>query len=1033
MIRILHFSDFHYKERNDLDFQNVVKDICEELQKVPAVDLVVFSGDLVHEDKGVAHFKRAQEVLIDPIMATLKLDRERLLIAPGNHDKTLKGEMQSIKKDLSQCRTVKEIEDFISDKRQLDGSMVDMENYLQFIDVYYGVVSSSKFYNTRVVSINGKQYGLVSINSAWRSFDSENDRGQLLFPQSEIHAAFANLENCEMVFCSMHHNLSDFKEVFEQSMNEVMERQCHFLFTGHYHLAKTTFSGINKRGIVHSIAPATYNRDDRTSRYGFKIIEISDAGDEFNEEHHIYQDRNFTKTHQDHNPIPMDGDKKNLIKFSKTIEKRIDEGIEDANDAFLTGYNAQNNGFDFLSMFTQPILRDKSLQDILMSPSKSKGTRYSIEQIIELKENTVIFGHNKCGKSALLRKMYITYLQSVEERNVIPYLLNCKELELDQPIRLKKKLLQFLELNNAALETYLQKYTIVLLLDDVDIANEKLVGMLKEEMKAFPNVRYIVTTEETVSGQIQLLKDVFDDKTIIRLFFHAVSNKEVHELTMKWPNMTIRKRQDVEKSIRSVFKQMHIPMNYWTVSLFIWLYEKTDETKIRNNFELIRLYINELLGVDKIVKERELKIDYDDLLAYLAALAYYILMHGYAIPYEKWTAFTSEYKEKHKKFTEDIRKVQTTLINKGVIIETRKPDRKCAVYTFRLKGIFEYFLAYHMTLDDTFRRSVLEKVNYYLSFANEIELYAGFKRKDFETIRIVFDKTKDIFSPIMSSENYEQIDERLVSDIPLRAIDPEATAILMNEVQKDDGEQTESIVFASGDDVINSKVEEKQYFDKIDPTVENLEKALFILSRVFRNSDVCDDAILGNEILDFILKGTCNLGFLFNDQINTEMSENDASSRVQDAYNIVSNYIPLVMQANLFDAISQYNLKKVFADKLEEIEKEKGSNQYKYFLMAFLLMDLDMNEYAYILEKVRKNISIPVLRYMCHSKCVLMMLKHPENKELNQPYRQLAIDFGQEFDSKKDTALNIDQIVQQQKLRSAHENMAIENDYKNKG
>lgn len=165
MLRILHLSDFHYKDRNDIDFKIVVGDICNNLNN-QVIDLVVFSGDLVHEDKGVDHYVSAQRVLIDPILTKLNLQRERLLLTPGNHDKTQKGEMSAITEMLAKCNTTKEIEKVLADKRQSDASMVDMTNYLQFTDDFYGEPCPSKFYRTRIVTIENKQYGLVSVNSA---------------------------------------------------------------------------------------------------------------------------------------------------------------------------------------------------------------------------------------------------------------------------------------------------------------------------------------------------------------------------------------------------------------------------------------------------------------------------------------------------------------------------------------------------------------------------------------------------------------------------------------------------------------------------------------------------------------------------------------------------------------------------------------------------------------------------------------------------------------------------------------------------
>lgn len=52
----------------------------------------------------------------------------------------------------------------------------------------------------------------------------------------------------------------------------------------------------------------------------------------------------------------------------------------------------------------------------------------------------------------------------------------------------------------------------------------------------------------------------------------------------------------IEEKIIHIFSQMHIPFNFWTTSLFLWILERTDESNIHNNFELINLYVDEILG-----------------------------------------------------------------------------------------------------------------------------------------------------------------------------------------------------------------------------------------------------------------------------------------------------------------------------------------------------------------------------------------------------------------------------------------------------
>lgn len=70
-----------------------------------------------------------------------------------------------------------------------------------------------------------------------------------------------------------------------------------------------------------------------------------------------------------------------------------------------------------------------------------------------------------------------------------------------------------------------------------------------------------------------------------------------------------------------------------------------------------------------------------------------------------------------------------------------KSDTK---FTIRLKGVFEFFLAYRMKENEKFKNDVLTFKNYILSFGNELELYAGFCKDDEKTISEVFDSAKKI-------------------------------------------------------------------------------------------------------------------------------------------------------------------------------------------------------------------------------------------------------------------------------------------------
>lgn len=50
-----------------------------------------------------------------------------------------------------------------------------------------------------------------------------------------------------------------------------------------------------------------------------------------------------------------------------------------------------------------------------------------------------------------------------------------------------------------------------------------------------------------------------------------------------------------------------------------------------------------------------------------------------------------------------------------------------------------------------------------------------------------------------------------------------------------------------------------------------VEKSIFILSRVYRNSNICNHGDISQQILNYVLDGTCNLGFMLIDD-STKMA-----------------------------------------------------------------------------------------------------------------------------------------------------------------
>jgi len=228
-INILHLSDFHYKEDHDTDFRDAVAGLCDTLAAL-SVDIVVFSGDLVNAVRSESSLKEAYSVLLNNILDTLRIGKDRLLIVPGNHDFETKRELDIVTEKLQKIDSVKALDDYCSDERQMALSVEKFEKYNQVMVEFFGkdkVLSKDGLYSTGECEVNGKRVKLIGLNSAWRStLDSKADRGKLLFPISILNDAVHDTDEYDLVLCAMHHQPQDFKEFISSDFEDTIARHC---------------------------------------------------------------------------------------------------------------------------------------------------------------------------------------------------------------------------------------------------------------------------------------------------------------------------------------------------------------------------------------------------------------------------------------------------------------------------------------------------------------------------------------------------------------------------------------------------------------------------------------------------------------------------------------------------------------------------------------------------------------------------------------------------------------------------------------
>lgn len=1016
MINILHISDFHYIPEKDADFKIVSERLCKDIEG-KKIDLIVFSGDLVFQADSKENVSKAAEVLFEPLLKATDLTKKELIIAPGNHDMKRGAEKNMVKKAFDSAQTNAEINELCQDPDQVEMSLENFKYYNEFIKDYYDGITDIEvmpFYTINVVPVNDTKIATVSINSAWRCTKSEADRGNLIFPSDVIEEIADKVKNTNSDFtlCTMHHNLSDFKDYVEAEIEDKIYESFNLLFTGHYHRSKITTVAASSIGLLHSVASAVYNRKDKLSKYGYSIIHVNESTYETTENLYRYIDNKYVETESYVTMIPMSKEKAEILDFHKDVRKLYNNAMLNADNLFVSGRAARADGkWTFSDLFVEPVIKDKSVQEQIAN--KKAGNRIKLESLLNSDKDILIFGQNKSGKTSLLWRLMLLIYKDYHVLRSLPFYIKYKDIQNNGLDLIRRLAQRFGKNQNDTAKLFsVENYTLTLFIDDFDFTNEVILREIKTDLSSVANVRVILCSDETIASYYDSVK--LTGRDIQKLYIHDITSKEVRQLTSKWPTIDQEKQLIAVEKIMSIFKQMHIPINYWTTSLFLWIFTKTDDQNFHNNFELVRLYIDELLNKNDIILHGTLRVQYEDLLLYLAEFAEFVLRKpetGYTLTYKEWVYFTEDFIANHKKFTETTERTLDTLQLNGVILQYK--DR----FTFRLKGVFEFFLAYRMTTRPELLNEVMGDSAEYLSFGNELELYAGFKRNDIDFVRSIFDRTQSIMKPLLETPGYQELDQRLIDTMMNVSEMREVACALSNKLGNLSNAEKSIAIEASlpNAPVDVTSVEVKNISKQVEATPQNVERALFILSRVYRNSLVCDEEELGDEILDYILTGSCNLGFMYVEPELQEEPENE--EEIKKLIKQLTKFVPLVVQTFFYDAVSQKNLTRIFLDKLNALCENPQGNQYKIFILLFTLLDLDIKENVKLLPYIEKYLQKGALRFAAYTKLLLHIAKYPENKTTTPQLIEVA--------SKLDKDLNNGGIPFRERLQKMIENKKI--------
>lgn len=988
-MNILHITDFHFSEESSKQLKLVQSTIKAIIEKDIKIDLIFFTGDLVQSGSKLETFRSAKLALFNVLIEKLDIKLDNIIFCPGNHDIDRDSIHSAVKSYLdTNIDTNEKLNAFYKKKNGdvfLD-SLKPHQNFKLFTTEYFNNDIDNKIkdlYTVHFRNINGKLLGIACLNSAWLSSIWGEDKGNLLIPNLLLEEIDRDLHGVDKRILLVHHPLYFLREFNFYEVESFIHNEFDLLFSGHVHKISTISRHSGSNGLFEHVAKASLSSKENLGCSLIEIDEIEENKITVRELTYIEDGGSCFVGDEIIHTVPVGKEKIEIIAFRKKLFEKISVEKSNANNLLLVKDDDDKN--DFLALYNHPVLKKESEGSLESKNAPSIG----LSELITGRSNYLILGKDKCGKTSLLKRIQIECLINYSQNGKIPFYFDAKEFEskLDANFDFEQVIRNYFEINKAKVQQILSSNDFLLLIDNYssDSSTGKyLDGFLKKHQ----DISFIACAEQNLSRTVDAF--LFGNFAYEKLFFHDLRRKEIVAYTDKRLS-TNQKKEKIQEKIIQLCKQLELPLNYWTISLLLLIHNKSTDSYSKNLFSILEICVDEIFGKKQLLLARS-RISFDQLKTICSELAKYFFNHHkgntFSAPYQNVIGQIEKTISENDRISVNSREVFDYLISCGILKQKNDHD----FFVFRLNGFFEYFLALQMTKDNTFKKEILEDEVKYLAFKNQLEIYSGFKRDDIEFLEKIFEKSRDKLNPI-----FEKYDSNKDNELLRKIKEPKAIEDAFREISIKkalNSHEKAEIEDLTDELQINADVHDLKIIDPNEINSELIERYLSILSRAFRNMD----AISGNkdkisEIFKYIISSYCDFGFYVIEEfseitkkgIDVEEDFDITNLPELDLLKFISNFSPILSQSWLFDGIGHYNLERMIKEEIVKLEEETAVNQYKLFLLYFLLLDIDLNSNKEFIQRSLDTIKIPLLKYAIFVKLsYYLAFKCSGNKQLEQ-------------------------------------------------
>ena len=229
-MRILHIGDLHFKSNKSNYEQNLmVTKMLESLRTKRKIDLIFFTGDLVFAGDNPKEFEEANKFLFNKLIDELHVSKECIILCQGNHDinrnETSKAVINFYDEKIVNNDQLNE--DYLISSKDLKTSFKASENFHKFATTNFTQPSDirTNFYTIHKRSFEGKEVGIITINSSWLSCGIRWDLNHLMYPTIALKEAINKLRDIETKILLVHHPLAYFKEFNSFELEDLIHKE----------------------------------------------------------------------------------------------------------------------------------------------------------------------------------------------------------------------------------------------------------------------------------------------------------------------------------------------------------------------------------------------------------------------------------------------------------------------------------------------------------------------------------------------------------------------------------------------------------------------------------------------------------------------------------------------------------------------------------------------------------------------------------------------------------------------------------------